>query len=75
MNALALLRPVPGLRVLITGAGSGIGAGIAEAFLQAEANVYVCDVDGAALDALKKKNPHCTRALQTSANEKTSTAS
>jgi len=56
MNALALLRPRPGLRVLITGGGSGIGAGIAEAFLQAEANVYVCDVDGAALESLKAAN-------------------
>lgn len=50
MNAFELLKPQPGLRVLITGAASGIGAGIAQAFLQAGAQVFICDVDGSAID-------------------------
>ena len=57
MNTFELLKPRPGLRVLISGAGAGIGAAIAEAFLQAEAQVYVCDVAQAALDTLKQRNP------------------
>ena len=57
MNTIELLKPRPGLRVLISGAGAGIGAAMAEAFLQAGANVYVCDVVPAALASLREKNP------------------
>ncbi len=37
-------------RVIITAAASGIGRAIAERFLADEARVFICDVDGAALE-------------------------
>ncbi|MGN6317164.1 SDR family oxidoreductase [Trinickia sp.] len=57
MNTFELLKPRPGLRVLISGAGSGIGAAIADAFVQTDAQVYVCDVDPAAIEQTKQRNP------------------
>lgn len=57
MNTFDLLKPRPGLRVLVSGAATGIGAAIAEAFLQAEATVYICDVDAAAIDKAKAQHP------------------
>jgi NAD(P)-dependent dehydrogenase (short-subunit alcohol dehydrogenase family) len=45
-----LIRPAPGLRVLITGGAGGIGRRIAEGFLDAGASVHVSDVDQDALD-------------------------
>ncbi|CAN7794849.1 SDR family oxidoreductase [Caballeronia sp. LjRoot34] len=57
MNALDLLKPKPGLRVLVSGAATGIGVAIAEAFLQADALVYVCDIDPVAVDKAKERNP------------------
>jgi len=57
MNAIDLLRPVPGLRVLVSGAAAGIGAAVAQAFLEAGARVYVCDVDQAAIDRAKARHP------------------
>ncbi|SAK45865.1 3-ketoacyl-ACP reductase [Caballeronia hypogeia] len=56
MNAFELLTPQPGLRVLVTGAASGIGAGIAEAFLQVGAQVFICDVDAAAIDRFTSRH-------------------
>jgi NAD(P)-dependent dehydrogenase (short-subunit alcohol dehydrogenase family) len=56
MNALDLLKPQPGLRVLVSGAATGIGAAIAEAFLQADARVYICDIDSAAVEKAKVRN-------------------
>jgi NAD(P)-dependent dehydrogenase (short-subunit alcohol dehydrogenase family) len=53
MKTIDLLTPAPGLRVLISGAATGIGAAIAQAFLDVGAHVYVCDVDRAALDQAK----------------------
>ncbi|NIO40930.1 MAG: SDR family oxidoreductase [Burkholderiales bacterium] len=42
------------LRVLVTAGGEGIGLKVAEAFLREGANVHVCDINRAALDALHK---------------------
>jgi NAD(P)-dependent dehydrogenase (short-subunit alcohol dehydrogenase family) len=57
MNFIDLLKPRPGLRVLVSGGAAGIGAAIAEAFLQVDATVYVCDVDPAAVDRAKTRHP------------------
>jgi NAD(P)-dependent dehydrogenase (short-subunit alcohol dehydrogenase family) len=57
MKTIDLLRPAPGLRVLISGAAAGIGAAIAQAFLDVEANVYICDVDPNAIDQAKSDRP------------------
>jgi NAD(P)-dependent dehydrogenase (short-subunit alcohol dehydrogenase family) len=57
MNIIDRLRPEPGLRVLISGAATGIGAAIAQAFLEADAQVYICDVDQAAVEKAKAGQP------------------
>jgi NAD(P)-dependent dehydrogenase (short-subunit alcohol dehydrogenase family) len=57
MNFIDLLKPRPGLRVLVSGGAAGIGAAIAEAFLQVDATVYVCDVDPCAIDRAKTLHP------------------
>jgi NAD(P)-dependent dehydrogenase (short-subunit alcohol dehydrogenase family) len=44
------MRPAPGLRVLVTAGGSGLGRAIAEAFRDAGARVAICDLDQPALD-------------------------
>ena len=56
MNTFELLKPQPGLRVLITGAASGIGAAMAQAFVEAGAKVVICDVDAVAVDAFAATN-------------------
>ncbi len=57
MNTFELLKPRAGLRVFISGAAAGIGAAIANAFLQVDANVYICDVDKSAVRRAKERNP------------------
>lgn len=57
MKTVDLLKPATGLRVFVSGAATGIGAVIAEAFLETGALVYVCDINPAAVDAMKKKHP------------------
>jgi NAD(P)-dependent dehydrogenase (short-subunit alcohol dehydrogenase family) len=57
MNTFELLKPKAGLRVFISGAAAGIGAAIAEAFLEVDANVYICDVDPSAIEKAKARNP------------------
>lgn len=57
MNTFELLKPRPGLRVLVSGAAAGIGAAISDAFVQADAQVYVCDVNQAAIDQAVARNP------------------
>jgi len=60
MSTLDLLRPEPGLRVLVTAGAAGIGAAIARAFAEAGARVHVCDVDRSALDHLASDAPGIT---------------
>ncbi|RJG03923.1 SDR family oxidoreductase [Noviherbaspirillum sedimenti] len=57
MSINTLLLPQPGLRVLITAGGSGIGAAIARAFHELGAQVHVCDIDRAALNRLTAEVP------------------
>ena len=57
MNTFELLKPIPGLRVFISGAAAGIGAAIADAFLQVDSNVYICDVDESAVEKAKARSP------------------
>lgn len=64
------LYPSPGLRVLITGGASGIGAAIASAFVEAEATVHVCDIDDATLAAFKERFPCCHATKADVANER-----
>ena len=59
MKTFELLKPERGLRVFISGAASGIGAVVAEAFLEAGSAVYVCDVDVVALQSMQERNPGC----------------
>lgn len=60
MGFLDLLHPLPGLKVLVTGGASGIGAVIASAFHEAGSRVHICDVNRAALDAYASAHPGVT---------------
>ena len=48
---------IKNLRVLVTAGANGIGREIARSFIQEGAKVHVCDVDDAALAALKQSDP------------------
>lgn len=50
-------RPRPGLRVLVTAGAAGIGREIAEGFIRNRAQVFVCDIDEAALADFKRAHP------------------
>lgn len=53
----ARLYPPRGLRVLVSAGASGVGAAIASAFIEAEANLHICDIDEAALAAFRRRFP------------------
>lgn len=57
MKIIDSLIPPPHLNVLITGGAAGIGAVIAKAFHEIEARVYICDIDAAAVDRMKREYP------------------
>jgi NAD(P)-dependent dehydrogenase (short-subunit alcohol dehydrogenase family) len=57
MGLIERMTPVAGLRVLISGGASGIGEAIAAAFLEAKAQVHVCDLSEPTLAAFRKKHP------------------
>ena len=63
MSLLETLRPLPGLRVLVTAGASGIGARIARTLLEAGARVHVCDIDRVALDRLMSETPGITASV------------
>ncbi|RYF43364.1 MAG: SDR family oxidoreductase [Comamonadaceae bacterium] len=63
MNVLESLCPQPGLRVLVTAGGSGIGAAVARAFREAGAQVHVCDIDRTALARLAEDAPSITSSV------------
>jgi NAD(P)-dependent dehydrogenase (short-subunit alcohol dehydrogenase family) len=52
-----------GLRVLVTAGAFGIGRAFATTFLEAGAQVFVCDVDGAALSTFSAMYPQAGSAL------------
>ncbi|TCO74183.1 SDR family oxidoreductase [Rhodovulum euryhalinum] len=62
MSIVDSLRPRPGLRVLVTAGGAGIGAEIARGFVEAGARVHVSDVGDAALAAAAAAGMGATRA-------------
>lgn len=48
---------IEGKRVVVTAAGSGIGAQVARRFAGAAARVFVCDVDAGSLSAIRAADP------------------
>ena len=60
--------PIEGKVALITGAGAGIGAGIAERFSEAGASVVIFDVNGDSAAEMSRKidqiRPGCSLAVQ-----------
>jgi NAD(P)-dependent dehydrogenase (short-subunit alcohol dehydrogenase family) len=53
MSIVKMLQPPPGLRVLVTGGGGGIGLTIARAFTEVGAKVHVCDASERVLEAMR----------------------
>jgi NAD(P)-dependent dehydrogenase (short-subunit alcohol dehydrogenase family) len=73
MSTFDLLKPSPGLKVLVTGGAAGIGAAIAKAFNEVGANVYVCDIDPVAVDAIGSENSGIHAAVADVAKEEDAT--
>jgi NAD(P)-dependent dehydrogenase (short-subunit alcohol dehydrogenase family) len=69
MTLIERMRPRPGLRVLVTAGAAGIGAAIAEGFLEAGAKLLVCDVDAEALAKFGEKHPEAMATLADVADE------
>ncbi|MEX2650267.1 MAG: SDR family oxidoreductase [Alphaproteobacteria bacterium] len=54
---IGVYRGIEGKRVLVTGAGRGMGKMVALGFIRNGARVHICDVDRSRLDAFKKEEP------------------
>lgn len=63
------LYPPSGLRVLVTAGAAGVGSVIAEAFIEAGAEIHICDIDHAALVAFQKRFPGCEATIADVADE------
>jgi len=63
MGLVDSLHPVSGLKVLITGGASGIGAVIASAFHEVGSRVHICDVNRAAVDTFTSMHPGVTASM------------
>lgn len=57
MTYLERMRPRPGLRVMITAGAGGLGAAIADAFIEAGAKVAICDLSPEGLDRFSTRYP------------------
>lgn len=57
MKIVDLLTPAANLKVVITGGAAGIGAVIAKAFYEVDAQVYICDIDANAIERMKLEYP------------------
>ncbi|WP_010484553.1 SDR family oxidoreductase [Pseudomonas sp. S9] len=57
MRIVDLLTPAANLKVVITGGAAGIGAVIAKAFYEVDAQVYICDIDASAVERMKLEHP------------------
>ncbi|MBA1274716.1 SDR family oxidoreductase [Stutzerimonas azotifigens] len=57
MKIVDLLTPPANLKVVITGGAAGIGAVIARAFHEVNAQVYICDINPSAVERMKLDYP------------------
>lgn len=58
-----------GQRVLVTAGASGIGLAIVQRFLQAGAQVHLCDVDAQAVEAVRQAHPEVSASVTDVSNE------
>lgn len=58
MSYLERMRPRRGQRVLVTAGAGGLGKAIANAFIEAGAQVAICDLDAAGLDRFRTRHPN-----------------
>lgn len=57
MKIVDLLTPPANLKVVISGGAAGIGAVIAKAFYEVDAQVYICDINASAIERMKAEYP------------------